>query len=134
MDTLPLRLDPGTDLRQGLRAALLAHGAQAGFVLAGIGSLTIARLRLAGAAEPSSIAGPLEILTLCGSLAPAGVHLHCAVSGADGRVIGGHAAAGCIVHTTAEVLIALLPGWQATRVADPRTGYDEWQVRRGAGA
>ncbi len=33
----------------------------------------------------------------------------------DGRVVGGHAAHGCIVRTTAEVLLALLPAWRFAR-------------------
>jgi len=48
MKTLPLRLSPGDDLRAALAAAVVAAGAEAAFVLAGIGSLREARLRLAG--------------------------------------------------------------------------------------
>jgi predicted DNA-binding protein with PD1-like motif len=36
---------------------------------------------------------------------------------------------GCIVLTTAEVLLALLPEWQFTREPDAATGYDELVVR-----
>ena len=35
----------------------------------------------------------------------------------------------CIVLTTAEVLLALLPDWQFTREPDAGTGYDELVVR-----
>jgi predicted DNA-binding protein with PD1-like motif len=38
-------------------------------------------------------------------------------------------AQGCIVLTTAEVLLALLPDWRFTREPDARTGYDELVVR-----
>ena len=37
---------------------------------------------------------------------------------------------GCIVRTTAEVVIALLPGWEFRRELDAATGYKE--LRRGA--
>jgi predicted DNA-binding protein with PD1-like motif len=73
--------------------------------------------------------GDLEILTLAGSLAPDGPHLHIAVSDADGRVTGGHMGSGCVVRTTAEVLVALLPRHEFTREIDPATGFRELAVR-----
>lgn len=33
------------------------------------------------------------------------------------------------MHTTAEVLLALLPGWQFARLPYAETGFDEWVVR-----
>jgi len=75
----------------------------------------------------------MEILTLSGTVAMDGgktsSHMHMAVSTAKGQVLGGHVAPGCIVRTTAEVLLALLPDWQFTREPDAATGYDELVVR-----
>lgn len=45
------------------------------------------------------------------------------------QVLGGHVAPGCLVRTTAEVLLALLPAWQFARESDAATGYDELVVR-----
>jgi predicted DNA-binding protein with PD1-like motif len=132
MQTLPVRLQPGDDLRRALEAVLTAQGVEAAFVLAGIGSLRPAQLRLAGAAAATAIDDDVEILTLSGSLGVAGSHLHLSVSGPDGRVIGGHAAYGCTVRTTAEVLVALLPDWRFTREPDAATGYAELVVVRRA--
>lgn len=42
-------------------------------------------------------------------------HLHMALSTSRGEVFGGHVAPGCIVRTTAEVLLALLPEWEFAR-------------------
>lgn len=56
-------------------------------------------------------------------------HLHMAISTAAVQVLGGHVAPGCIVRTTAEVLLALLPDWQFTREPDAQTGFDELVVR-----
>lgn len=117
-----LRLNPGDDLRAAL-------GALTGFVVAGIGSLTQAELRFAGEPGPTRIDGPLEILTLSGSLTPAGAHLHASVSDASGRVRGGHVCAGCIVRTTAELLIAPLPPGSLGREFDAATGYAELAVQ-----
>lgn len=93
----PIRLPSDADLRAALQAA---------FVVAGIGSLKPARLRLAGAADARVLEGDSEILTLSGTLSPDGRHLHISVSDVQGRVFGGHVVAGCTVRTTAEVLIA----------------------------
>jgi predicted DNA-binding protein with PD1-like motif len=126
---LPLRLQPGDDLRRALEAAVAAQGATAAFVVAGIGSLRPTMLRPAGAETLLCIEGDVELLTLSGSLAEAGSHLHLSVADAQGRVLGGHAGYGCTVRTTAEVLLALLPEWHFTREADARTGYAELVVR-----
>ena len=125
---LPLRLLPGQDLRRALEAAVAGQGAQAAFVLSGIGSLAGVQLRLAGAPEAEAQSGEFEILTLSGTVATHGSHLHAALSAADGRVFGGHVAYGCTVRTTAEVLLALLPEWSFSRQFEPATGYQELVV------
>ncbi|HWW70621.1 MAG TPA: PPC domain-containing DNA-binding protein [Duganella sp.] len=128
MLTLPLRLQPGDDVRAAVVAALLASGHQAGFVLQGIGSLSAAQLRYAGQPQPTALCGDLEILTLAGSIAPDGAHLHMSVADARGQVLGGHVAPGCVVRTTAELLLALLPDRRFSREHDPRTGYPELAI------
>ncbi len=119
-----LRLHPGDDLRGALEVM-----ARTGFVVAGIGSLAHAQLRFAGEPGPTRVDGPLEILTLSGSMTPDGAHLHASVSDAAGRVLGGHVCAGCEVHTTVELLIAPLPAGSLTRAFDPTTGYAELVIR-----
>ncbi len=133
MNPFPLRLSPGDDLRRSIEACLAREGASAAFVVAGIGSLVEARIRYAGRAEETRLAGPLEIVALAGSVAPDGAHLHLAVSDEAGHVTGGHAGYGNVVRTTAEILLALLPGWQFSREHDPATGYRELVVRRSTG-
>lgn len=130
---LPVRLSPGDDLRRALEKVLVEHGAEAGFVLSGIGSLRPAAIRLAGADEPMQLDEDMELLSLSGSLGASGSHLHLSVSLRDGRVLGGHAAYGCTVRTTAEVLLALLPAWRFAREHDDQTGYDELVVRPAGG-
>ena len=130
MDALPLRLPPGADLRAALEAEVAARSHCAGFVLSAVGSLKAARLRLAGADEPDNLRGDLEILTLAGTIAGNGSHLHMSVADSDGRVMGGHVAHGCIVRTTAEVLLVLLPEWSFNRELDPATGFAELVISR----
>ena len=125
MEAHALRLNPGDDLRAALDAALKQRGAEAAFVVSGIGSLRGARIRYAGVESAAVLDGDLEILTLSGTLSPDGAHLHISVSDAVGQVRGGHVAPGCIVRTTAEILIAWLPEWRFAREHDPATGYPE---------
>jgi len=132
METLPIRLLPGQDLRRALEAVVIERGGDAAFVISGIGSLAPAILRFAGATELTTIAGDTEILTLSGSVAGNGSHLHASVSDARGAVVGGHLAYGCTVRTTAEVLLALLPEWRFSREPDAATGYDELALRPAA--
>ncbi|WP_028217554.1 PPC domain-containing DNA-binding protein [Paraburkholderia oxyphila] len=129
MHALPLRLSPGDDLRDALGAVLAEHGVAAGYVVQGIGSLSAVELRFAGVDTPASLRGDYEILTLAGSLSPDGAHLHASVSDAQGRVLGGHVARGCIVRTTAEVLLMLLPEYRFSREHDARSGFAELFVR-----
>ncbi|BAN25172.1 PPC domain-containing DNA-binding protein [Caballeronia insecticola] len=133
MHAMTLRLSPGDDVRAALDHAFHAHGLSAAFVLQGIGSLSVARIRYAGrddAAElHGELHGDLEILTLAGSLSAQGPHLHISVSDVDGRVFGGHVTPGCIVRTTAEILAASLPDVRYTREHDPATGFAELVIR-----
>lgn len=129
MKTLALRLNPGADLRAALSTALSAFGGEAAFVVSGVGSLCEARIRLAGHDEPQRVEGDLELLTLSGTLGAGGPHLHASLADAEGRVFGGHVAPGCIVRTTAEVLLAVLDDLRFTREPDPATGYAELVIR-----
>jgi hypothetical protein len=131
MRVVPLRLRPGDDLRPILEDWLGRQKEAAGCVLSGIGSLSVAQLRLAGRKEGTTLRGDLEILTLAGTLSPDGAHLHITVADSTGAVIGGHLCAGSLVRTTAELLVALLPQWQFSRPIDPATGYAELQIRPG---
>ena len=138
MKTFPIRLTPGQDLRTALEAVVQSQDCRAAFVLSGIGSLSTAGLRFAGVEQPERLTGHMEILSLSGTVAFDGVksssHLHMALSTSTGQVLGGHVAAGCIVRTTAEVLLALLPEWEFVREPDTATGYDELVVRMGGDA
>jgi predicted DNA-binding protein with PD1-like motif len=133
MKTLPIRLKPGDDVRRTLETAVAGTGCSAAFVIAGIGSLCEARMRYAGAADARTLTEALEILTLAGTIAGDGAsHLHASLARANGEVFGGHVAHGCIVRTTAEVLVALFDDWDFVRAPDALTGYDELVVRRNA--
>jgi uncharacterized protein len=129
MQVHPLRLSPGDDLRTAVEDVLRERGLHAAFVIQGIGSLSVAQLRFAGAEAPTELRGDLEILTLAGSISPDGAHLHMSVADAHGQVFGGHVARGCNVRTTAELLLALLPEHRFSRELDPDTGFMELVIQ-----
>ncbi len=129
-----LRLAPGDDLRAALEASFAqlanTHGIAAACIVSAVGSLSEAVLRYADKSGGTEVGGPLELLMLSGTLSPDGAHLHGSVADAQGQVKGGHILPGCIVRTTAEVVIALLPGWEFRRELDAATGYSELTAQR----
>ncbi len=128
MKVVPLRLQPGDDLRRSLEAWMAEQQGQAGWVIGAVGSLSLAPLRFAGAAEATAIRGDLEIISLAGTLSPDGAHLHIAVATGSGTLVAGHLCAGSLVRTTAELVVALLPEWQFRRELDPATGCAELRI------
>ena len=126
MDILLLRLAPGEDLRQVLEKQRYP----AACVLSAVGSFAQAVLRFADQTEGMALAGPLELLTLAGTIGRERAHLHASVGDAQGLVRGGHVMPGCIVRTTAEVVVAQLRGWEFGRELDAATGYEELVARR----
>ena len=75
-----------------------------------------------------SLDEPMEIVSLTGTLSADGLHVHIALSRSDGACIGGHVVHGCIVHTTAELVIGELTDVAFRRPLDPATGYGELSV------
>ncbi len=128
-DFLPVRLHPGDDLRRAFEELVCQADQQSAFVVAGIGSLVDARLRFAGDDSETLIPGPLEIVSIGGSITPDGAHLHMSVSDSEGRVSRGHACYGDIVRTTLEAVLVFLPAWLLTREMDGATGFKELVVR-----
>jgi predicted DNA-binding protein with PD1-like motif len=127
------RLPPGADLRTELTRITQTHGLSAACILSCVGSLSRARLRMAGAlGEPeafATFAEPLEILSLAGTLSPDGPHLHISLSRRDGACLGGHLVEGCLINTTAELIIGELPDLEFRRPLDPATGYNELSIQ-----
>jgi predicted DNA-binding protein with PD1-like motif len=127
------RLTPGTDLRAELERITQAHALRAGCILSCVGSLSHARLRMPGAVGDAEVfktwIEPLEIVSLTGTLCSDGLHVHISLSRRDGSCIGGHLTQGCVINTTAELVIAELPQIEFRRPLDPATGYNELSVK-----
>jgi predicted DNA-binding protein with PD1-like motif len=132
MRAIAFRLMPGTDLKAELARLTERHALRAGCILSCVGSLSSARLRMPGAVGGAevfeSFAEPMEIVSLTGTLCQDGLHVHIGLSRPDGGCIGGHLASGCIVNTTAELVIGELVDVEFNRLPDPATGYDELMI------
>ncbi len=120
-----LRLAPGADLKHSLQAFADRHALTAGGLITAVGSLQQICIRYAGQEAATCLPGPVEIVSLVGTIAPGGCHLHLAIADAQGQVRGGHVMPGCLIHTTAEIVIAALPGLTFQRLPDAQTGYRE---------
>jgi predicted DNA-binding protein with PD1-like motif/glutaredoxin len=108
MHPLPLHLGPGSDLRASLEQLGSEAGAS-GFVLGVVGDLSQAAFQCPGQAEPTVLQGHLEIITLQGTVAPQGVHLHLSLSDGECQVWGGHLEHGSLVLRGADLLVGFLP-------------------------
>lgn len=98
----------------------------AGAVVSGIGSLHGVRIRTADESI-LTVEGPLEIISLQGTITCDGVHIHIAVADSSGSVLGGHLKGYCRVRTTVELAVIPYHG-KLRRVMDDRTGYRELMV------
>jgi predicted DNA-binding protein with PD1-like motif/glutaredoxin len=123
MRALPLHLEAGSDVRRSLEQLALAQNA-GGFVLSVVGNLSQAAFACPGQAAPTLLSGELEIITLQGTLAPEGVHLHLSFSDGECQVWGGHLEYGTLVLRGADLLVGLLAEAEPTPTQSgiPRVG------------
>lgn len=128
METISIRLKPGADVRVEMENVTRERHLSAGCILSAVGSLTRANIRYGGKSDGAITAGDLEIVSLTGTLSPDGVHLHLAVADGEGHVTGGHMLEGCIVRTTAEIVIGELNGVRFRRAQDDETGFRELSI------
>ena len=129
MKLIALRLTPGDDLKNALYGLSRDRTLDAGIILTCVGSLAEAALRFAGQDETVILPGPFEIVSLVGTLSREGLHLHVSLADAEGKMVGGHVQVGCVVYTTAELVVGELSGVQFLRTFDTVTGYEELEVR-----
>jgi predicted DNA-binding protein with PD1-like motif len=125
-----LRLKPGQDLKQELESYVKLNKVQAASVLSAVGSLKLAKIRFANKNEASALTGPLEVVSLSGTLGLAGTHLHMAVSDGTGKTTGGHLVEGNVVFTTMEIVLGIYPGLSFQRTLDPVSTYQELDVQK----
>ena len=128
MKTHVFRLRRGSDLLKALQEYARTRRIAAGTVVSGVGCVTRARVRDASGVTVRELNEPLEIVSLMGTLSTARTHLHIALAREDLTVLGGHLMEGCIVKTTAEVVLLELDGVRFGAEWDGETGYDELAI------
>ena len=128
MKTHVFRLRRGSDLLKALQEYARTRRIAAGTVVSGVGCVTRARVRDASGVTVRELNEPLEIVSLMGTLSAARTHLHIALAREDLTVLGGHRMEGCIVNTTAEVVLLELDGVRFGAEWDGETGYDELAI------
>jgi len=128
MKVFALRLKPNQDLRQSLKTFAQAQNIKAGFILTAIGSLQQATIRFANQSVSTVLKDKFEILSLNGTLATTGIHLHICISDREGKTLGGHLDDGCLIYTTAEIVIGTSEEFTFIRTVDLQTGYKELEI------
>lgn len=123
-----VRLFPGEDLVDALKALCHKEHIHAGCIISCVGSLHPATLRLSGHTSGTVYDTPQEIISLSGTVSTNGFHLHMSISGGDGHVYGGHVLPGCTLYTTAEVIIGVLPELTFQRIPCELSGYNELDI------
>ena len=125
------RLTYGMDLRQGIEDYCRDNDIHSAAIMTVVGCVYRARIRLADGETIEEHDDRYEIVSLTGTVSPDGSHMHVSLADEDGRVIGGHMCNGCLVNTTAEVvLVSLDEEYRFSREYDDSTGYDELVIRK----
>lgn len=122
------RLTPGQDLKLEVVNYVREHQIKAGGVMTCVGSLSRAVIRMANEKITKTFEQKFEIVSLVGTLSQDGCHLHISLSDEEGRVIGGHLKEGCLVYSTAEIVLAEFDGMVFNRVHDQETGFKELKI------
>lgn len=128
MRTLCARFTRGTDLYKGLQALANENAVTASAIVSLVGCVSRATVRAAGAEETCTIPGPLEIVSATGTLSRERIHVHAAFSDRGLSVYGGHMKEGCIVDTTAEVVLLVMDDTRFAKAFDESTGYNELRI------
>lgn len=123
------RLMPDHDLKKEIVNLIVKENIKAGYVTTCVGSLKKATLRLADGKTEKTWEERFEIVSVVGTVSPGKCHLHIAIADKEGKVLGGHLKEGCIIHTTAEIIITEDEDRIYERVYNEETGFDELQIR-----
>ncbi|CAM2882457.1 PPC domain-containing DNA-binding protein [Erysipelothrix tonsillarum] len=123
-----IRLMPGDDLLQGIDAYCKKFQITSGYIGTCVGSLSRIVFRKGHNKKEIQLNGPYEIVSCVGTVSKGGHHIHASVSDLEFKVLGGHVSLGCIVKSTAEIVIIELEHYQLTRTKGELSGYKELEI------
>lgn len=124
------RLKPDEEIFTAIEALCQARKIEAGSILSMVGSVKNASLRFANQPDAAELRGPFEIVSVTGTVAMSGCHIHLAVADSSGTTLGGHMLSGALVYTTVElVILDLSESWEFTRSICSLSGFEELIVQ-----
>ncbi len=109
-----VRLNPGDDVLQSIRAAVQEQNIRNGVILNGVGSINRYHVHVVETPNlpPRDVfirgEGPFDILSLSGLIIDGRVHAHIAFANAE-KAMGGHMEEGCHILTFGAVILAETP-------------------------
>jgi predicted DNA-binding protein with PD1-like motif len=130
INTFAIRLKPGDDLKKNIQAFVDENNLEAAWISTCVGSLVIYNIRYANQQECSKSEGHFEILSLTGTLSINGSHIHIGISDSTGKTVGGHLLEGCIIYTTAEIVIQATDDLVFKRANDGSSPWKELQIKK----
>lgn len=130
MKTHVFRLQPNQDLLVEIDAFAKRKHIQSGCILACVGNLKKATIRMSDERVTETYRGSLEIISLNGIIVQGNSHLHIAIADKNGLVIGGHLREDSLIFMTAEIVIGELEDVTLTRKFDKGTGFEELVVEK----
>lgn len=130
IQAVTLRLLPGEDLKERLDEFVKKYQIKAACIITCVGSLEQAAIRYADIAKAEILSGKFEIVSLTGTLAEKGSHIHICISDNTGQTIGGHLKEGSIIYTTAELVLGILTAVSFERKTEPTYGFKELVVTK----
>lgn len=122
------RLVKGSDLKKEIENYVI-NNKISGVILCAVGCLSKLTIRLADGKSILEKEGMFEIVSITGTLSKDGVHIHISVADKSGNTIGGHLKDGCIVNTTAEIILEIFENITFKREYDKNTGYNELVIK-----
>lgn len=120
-----MKLMPGEDLLFALETYCKKYQIEAAYLGTVVGSLQQVSFRKGHDQRRSVMQGPFEIVSCVGTLSKNGMHIHASVSDSDFKVFGGHLVQGCIVQSTAEIVLISLENHQLSRMKGEFTDFKE---------
>lgn len=130
MRELAVRLSEGMDLKKSIQEIAKENNICAGVLLSAVGCVREIHLRRAKAQSDFYNKDAYEIVSVTGTIADNGVHIHISATDEAMNTVGGHLLEGTIIDTTCELVIGILEEFHFHREFDSSTGYKELVAKR----
>lgn len=124
------RLKKGDDLKLSIEDYTKKFNINAGVIVSAAGCLYKSVIRNASGIKSIEINQDVEIVSITGTISCNGCHIHISVSDEELKTYGGHLKEGCLVNTTAEIVILELNEYSFNREMDNETGFKELVIKK----